>query len=104
MDKQIKQIIKLNDGDILIVFSDGSGLSCSDPVDVSNDDVRKIIVSELDMVAESHNRFIELDTLDKTFKTQEAEIIAEAGETDDRSVHERAAELDDAEFAEPTGS
>lgn len=96
MDQKVDKIVKLYDGDVLLVFSDGTGMVCQSPTVIDANGVKQMVRDEMEMIRDSYSRFVELDTISKAFKQEEAEIAAE-GESNGESG------LADEEFAEPTG-
>jgi hypothetical protein len=68
MNKQnIKDLFKLGNGDILIIFDDGAGMACENPIKMDKASVKKMLSDEMSMVAEEHQTYVKLEEILKNF-------------------------------------
>jgi hypothetical protein len=65
MEQKVKKLIRCENKDILIVFDDGSGIACYDPSIVSKKEVQKIISNEISMVKGQHEKYLDLESIEK---------------------------------------
>jgi TusA-related sulfurtransferase len=65
---KIKDLMKLHSsGDIVVIFEDGTGLMCENPIQLTKKDLRRMLNDELSVVTDSHKAFVKLESIIKNF-------------------------------------